>query len=833
MPTAGATDPLVLPFEALAATDVPRVGGKNASLGEMTRELAAVGIAVPPGFATTAAAYRAFVAENALGPVIAREIGALHDSVRPLRAVGASIRDAFRRAQLPAPVRTAVAEAYATLGRALGVPSPAVAVRSSATAEDLPTASFAGQQETYLNVTGEAALLDAVVRCLASLFTDRAIAYREANGFDHAAVALSVGVQQMVRADVGAAGVMFTLETETGYPHAVLLNAAFGLGESVVKGVVDPDEILLFKPALARPGCRPILRTRLGDKARMVVLGDAREPTRTVDTPPVLRARLALSEDDAITLGRWAVRIEEHFARRAGHPVPMDIEWARDGITGRLHILQARPETVHARTGDAPRVGRRLTETSRVLARGRSVGEGIAAGPVCVLRSPADPFVDGGVLVTEMTDPDWLPLMRRAAAIVTDHGGRTCHAAILSRELGIPAVVGTGAGTRILRDAGAVTVSCAQGEEGVVYAGRLAWEERPVATGPRQSTRTRVLLNLADPGSALRLWRRPADGIGLARTEFIFADAVRVHPMALLHPERVVDPAVRAQVQALRAGEREPGAYVVDALARGVAVLAASQWPKPVVVRLSDFKTNEYARLLGGADVEPREENPMLGFRGALRYTHERYREAFALECRAMRKAREEIGLDNIRLMIPFCRTVAEADAVLAALAAAGLVRGRDGLEVLMMCEVPSNVIRAEEFARRFDGFSIGSNDLTQLVLGADRDSALLAGTFDERDPAVQTMIRDVIARAHAVGVPVGLCGQAPSDDPAFAELLVGFGIDSISVDPDSVERVRTHVAAAEARQASAVRSAPGGGAAELRPEGQHAGDQRVEVRVG
>lgn len=437
------------------------------------------------------------------------------------------------------------------------------------------------------------------------------------------------------------------------------------------------------------------------------------------------------------------------------------------------------------------------------------------------------------MLVTEMTDPDWLPLMRRAAAIVTDHGGRTCHAAILSRELGIPAVVGTGMATRALRGAGAVTVSCAQGEEGLVYAGRLEWEERPVTDAPATPTRTRVLMNLAEPGGALRHWQRPADGIGLARTEFIFADAVRVHPMALLHPERVVDATTRAQVQALRAGERSPGAYVVDALARGVALLAASQWPKPVIVRLSDFKSNEYARLLGGADVEPREENPMLGFRGALRYTHERYREAFALECQAMRKAREEIGLDNIRLMVPFCRTVAEADAVLAALADAGLVRGRDGLEVLVMCEVPSNVILAEAFARRFDGFSIGSNDLTQLVLGVDRDSALLAGTFDERDPAVLAMIREVIARAHAVGVPVGLCGQAPSDDPAFAELLVAFGIDSISVNPDSVERVRARVAAAEAREGPAAPTSTASVRRQPLADATHPVEERVEVPVG
>ena len=791
-------DPWVLRFDELIAADVPRVGGKNASLGEMTRELAGAGIPVPPGFATTAHAYRQFVAENGLAPVIAREIAALHDGTRALRDVGAAIREAFLAGRLPDPLRDAVLAAYAAMG------GGAVAVRSSATAEDLPTASFAGQQETFLNVQGEPALLEAVVRCIASLFTDRAIAYRETNRFDHATIALSVGVQRMVRSDVGSAGVMFTLDTESGLPQAVLINAAWGLGESVVKGTVDPDELLLFKPGIARGAPLPVLRRRRGAKERRIVLGAGGERTREEETPAADRARFALEDADAVTLARWAMRIEEHYSRREGRPVPMDIEWARDGLTGELFIVQARPETVQSQARGLHAPVRTLLETGPVLARGRSVGGGIAVGAARVVRSPAEPFPDGAVLVTEMTDPDWLPLMRRAAAVVTDHGGRTCHAAILSRELGIPAVVGTGDATRVIADGADVTVSCASGDEGVVHAGRLRFEERPAERYDPEHTVTRVMLNLADPGSALRYWRACADGIGLARMEFIIANEARVHPMALLHPERIADAAVRAQVEALRAGESRPGGWFVETLARGVATLAASQWPKPVVVRMSDFKTNEYAGLLGGRDFEPHEENPMIGFRGASRYTHERYADGFRLECAAMRMARETIGLENIVLMIPFCRTLAEADAVLAAMAAEGLARGTDGLQVYVMCEVPSNVVLAEEFAKRFDGFSIGSNDLTQLTLGVDRESELLAPLFDERDPAVLALIRDVIRRAHASGDVVGLCGQAPSDDPTFADLLVEMGIDSISVNPDSVARVRARVHAAEERLAGA-----------------------------
>lgn len=793
-------DPLVLRFDELTAADVPRVGGKNASLGEMVRTLGAAGVAVPPGFATTAAAYRQYVAENGLGPVIARQIAALHDGSKPLRAVGAALREAFLAGRLSEALATALRDAYRALGARDGATDLPVAVRSSATAEDLPTASFAGQQETYLNVVGEAALLDATRRCIASLFTDRAIAYRETHGFGHEQVALSVGVQRMVRSDVGSAGVMFTLDTESGFPDVVLINASYGLGETVVKGTVNPDELLLFKPALARGAPSPVLRRRLGDKAHRLVLGDAEHPTRDQETPEALRRQFAVSDADAVQLARWATRIERHYSERAGHPVPMDIEWARDGITGQLWIVQARPETVHGQRAGATRVRERLVEPGTVLVRGRSIGTRIASGPVRVLQSPAEPFKEGEVLVTTMTDPDWLPLLRRAAAVVTDHGGRTCHAAILSRELGIPAVVGAGNATALLAAEREVTVSCALGEEGEVYRGALRIERTPIPPAPDIATRTKVMLNLAQPGSAFRHWDAHADGIGLARMEFIIADEVRVHPMALLHPERITDATVRAEVTALREGEGYAGEYFVETLGRGVAMLAASQYPRPVIVRLSDFKSNEYAHLLGGSDFEPREENPMIGFRGASRYSHERYREGFRLECAAMRLAREQVGLDNIILMIPFCRTPAEADRVLTVMAEEGLVRGHDGLKVYVMCEIPSSVILAERFAERFDGFSIGSNDLTQLTLGVDRDSAILAASFDERDEAVLTLIRDVIRRAHVVGRPVGLCGQAPSDDPGFAELLVAAGIDSISVDPDSVAAVRATVARAESK---------------------------------
>ncbi|MCC6811505.1 MAG: phosphoenolpyruvate synthase [Deltaproteobacteria bacterium] len=785
-------DALLVWFDAINNHDVPTVGGKNASLGEMIRELGAAGIRVPGGFALTSRAYRSLLEHNGLAPLIQQALDRYHRGEQSLTAAGRAIRGLFLAAELPAELKREITAAYAELCRRRGA-SVSVAVRSSATAEDLPTASFAGQQETFLNIVGDAELLAACTRCYASLFTDRAIAYRESKGFEHSKVALSIGVQEMVRSDKGSAGVMFTIDTETGFPNVVLINAAYGLGENVVKGAIDPDEIWIFKPALADATQRPILRKKIGSKAHTMVFAGGASTTKNIDTPDAARAALALNDDDALALARWAVQIEDHYSKRAGKKTPMDIEWAKDGLTGELFIVQARPETVQSQAVAGSVTRFTLQDSGNVLARGRSVGDAIAAGRARVLSRPDEPFEPGSVLVTEMTDPDWLPLMRKAAAVVTNHGGRTCHAAILSRELGIPAIVGTGNGTQVL--AGEITVSCAEGDEGRVYAGRLRFEKRAVTIGTAAKTRTKIMMNLADPGSAFRHWRLPTDGIGLARMEFIIANEIGVHPMALLHPERVTDAETRAKLEALGGGR-----FFVERLAQGVATLAASQYPKPVIVRMSDFKTNEYANLLGGRDFESAEENPMIGFRGASRYYHPRYKEAFLLECAAMKMAREELGLGNIALMIPFCRTLAEADKVLSVMAEAGLARGKHELKVLVMCEIPSNVILAEKFAKRFDGFSIGSNDLTQLTLGIDRDSELLAESFDEKNEAVTTLILEVIERAHAAGVTVGLCGQAPSDDPAFAEMLVEYGIDSISLNPDSVIAVRERVRAAEER---------------------------------
>jgi pyruvate,water dikinase len=782
-------DALTLPFTAIGAGDVERVGGKNASLGEMIGHLQAAGIRVPDGFATTADAYRAFLTANELGPQLQEAFNALERGRASLAKTGRHVRALFARAEVPADLAEAIRSEYRRLGREVPV-----AVRSSATAEDLPEASFAGQQETYLNIHGEASLLDACRRCYASLFTDRAIAYRENQGIDHLKVALSIGIQRMVRSDLGGAGVLFSIDTETGFPRMVLINAAWGLGELVVQGSVDPDEYRVFKPLLAEPGCRPIVQRRLGGKTHKLIYGSGPQgPTRRVATPAGERERFVLDDDEVLTLARWAVAIEAHYGR------PMDVEWARDGETGELWVVQARPETVQAR-----RVGQalrryRLGAHGERLVTGLAVGDGIAAGKVQRLRNAGEieRFEPGAVLVTTMTDPDWVPIMKKAAAIVTDHGGRTSHAAIVSRELGLPAVVGSGDGSRRLKDGQAVTVSCAEGDEGYVYEGIAEFEAREIDLTALPATRTRIMLNLANPAAALSWWRLPADGVGLARMEFIINNLIKVHPLALLHPERL-DPEARRQVETITRGYPDRAGYFVETLARGLALIAAALHPQPVIVRLSDFKTNEYAGLIGGAPFEPKEENPMLGWRGASRYYSEGYRDGFALECRALRTAREELGLRNIVVMVPFCRTLAEADRVLEEMAAHGLVRGREGLKVYVMAEIPSNVILAERFADRFDGFSIGSNDLTQLTLGVDRDSSILAPLFDERDEAVTRLIRDLIERAHRKGVPVGLCGQAPSDHPEFARFLVEAGIDSISVNPDSFVAVKEEVAGAE-----------------------------------
>ena len=781
-------------FEDLRRADVPRVGGKNASLGELIANLSPKGIRVPPGFATTAAAYWRFVAHNGLQDGIAATLARLEAGKLPLAGAGEAIRRAFLEGDWPEDLAGAIRDAYRELCRRGGSSGLDVAVRSSATAEDLPDASFAGQQESFLNVSGERAVLDACRRCYASLFTDRAISYRRAKGFDHLKVALSIGVQQMVRSDLGGAGVMFTIDTETGFDRMVLINAAWGLGETVVQGTVDPDEYQVFKPLLADTALIPIVEKAKGAKDHKLVYSDGEHPTRTVPTSKAERAAWVLDDEEILTLARWGCAIEGHYG------LAMDVEWAKDGATGELYVVQARPETVQSRRNAESLASYRIRSKGRTLTTGLSIGDAVVAGRVCVIEDAGDigRFVDGAVLVTRTTDPDWVPIMKRAAAIVTEHGGRTSHAAIVSRELGLPAIVGAGDATRVLHDEQLVTVSCAEGDRGFVYEGAADFDREPLDLGAIPATRTRVMLNLANPAAALRWWRLPADGVGLARMEFVIANLVKVHPMALVRPEAVTDEAARRAIAELTAGYDDPTEYFVDRLSRGLARIAAALHPAPVIVRMSDFKTNEYANLIGGAAFEPKEENPMLGFRGAARYYSPRYRAGFALECRAIRRLREVMGFANVVVMIPFCRSTAEADRVLEVMAENGLRRGEKGLEVYVMCEIPSNVILADAFARRFDGFSIGSNDLTQLTLGVDRDSAELAELFDEQDEAVKWMIRNVIAAAHKAGAKVGLCGQAPSDHPEFAEFLVGCGIDSISVTPDSFVAVKHRIAAAE-----------------------------------
>jgi len=795
MPATSSAVDYIAWFETIGRDDVGRVGGKNASLGEMVRHLVPLGVRVPDGFATTALAFREFVKANGIGDALAARLAALKHGSATLHETGEAARRLFLDGEFPSAIARAICEAYGQLSLRRGPGEASVAVRSSATAEDLPTASFAGQQETFLNVRGERELMDACRRCYASLFTDRAISYRETQGFEHLAVALSIGVQPMVRSDLAGAGVMFSIDTESGFPRAAVINAAWGLGETVVQGAVDPDKYVLFKPLLRDTRLRPIIGKTLGAKERKMVYaagGSAR--TVTVETTQKERQSFVLDEEEILCLGRWAVIVEAHYG------CAMDMEWAKDGETGELHMVQARPETVQSSRPAATLKTYRLKARGKALLTGAAIGEAIATGTACVIRGAADiaRFRDGAILVTEMTDPDWVPVMKRAAGIITDHGGTTSHAAIVSRELGVPAIVGTGRGTECLRDGQALTLSCAEGEQGVVYDGSLPFETEDVDLAAIPATRTAMMVNIASPGAAFRWWRLPARGVGLARLEFIISNFVRVHPLALLEPARVSDASARREIDNLTRGHASPAAYFVDTLALGVARLAAPFHPHPVIVRLSDFKTNEYAGLLGGAAFEPKEENPMLGWRGASRYYDEGYRAGFALECRALRKVRSEVGFDNVIVMVPFCRTPEEADRVLAEMAQHGLARGKDGLQVYMMCEVPSNVILAEQFARRFDGFSIGSNDLTQLVLGVDRDSAQLARLFDERNEAVTRFIREAIEKSHAAGIKIGICGQAPSNYPEFAAFLVECGIDSISLNPDSFVTTTRRVALAE-----------------------------------
>ena len=785
-------------FSDERSSEIRQLGGKNASLGEMTRNMRGQGIPIPDGFAVTAGAYWMFVDANELRQPIGAELQAIRERKLSLAAGAKRIRQMIARAKFPPALAEAIRTAYRRLSQGAQKEDLDVAVRSSATAEDLPDASFAGQQESFLNIRGEKNLLDAVRRCFASLFTDRAIVYRENHGFDHMKVALSVGVQRMVHSDRGSAGVMFSIDTETGFSNTVLINASWGLGEAVVQGIVEPDEYVLFKPLLAQDGLAPILEKTLGKKEKKVVYADGgKKTTRTISTPKDERARFVLDDADILKLAKWAVAIESHYAR------PMDIEWAKDGESGELFIVQARPETVQSRKEAGSLKTYTLKRKGERLLTGLAIGDAVATGAACRLKSSAEiaKFKDGAILVTETTDPDWMPIMKRAAAIITDHGGRTSHAAIVSRELGLPAIVGTGKATVVLESGRDVTVSCAEGDMGYVYDGVGEFEVRDLALENIAATRTRVMLNMANPAAAMRWWRLPADGIGLARMEFIINNIIKIHPMALVKFEQLEDVAARQRIARLTRGFEDKTQYFVDTLAFGIARIAASRHPNPVIVRMSDFKTNEYAKLIGGRQFEPHEENPMLGWRGASRYYSEGYREGFALECRAIRKVREEIGLRNVVVMIPFCRTIAEADKILQTMADNGLRRDENDLQVYVMCEIPSNVILAEKFAERFNGFSIGSNDLTQLTLGVDRDSEQLAPLFNEQDEAVTTLIASVIPSAHKLNRKVGLCGQAPSDHPEFARFLVHAGIDSISVSPDSFMRVKKHVAAAESEQ--------------------------------
>ncbi len=794
----------VLPLNQVGMTDVALVGGKNASLGEMLQNLSSQGVQVPDGFATTAYAYRYFLSaaglEAQLQPLFA---GLDVEDVSQLQQVGKQARHLMLQTPFPEELQTAIATAYARLCEEYGTDTD-VAIRSSATAEDLPDASFAGQQETYLNVQGVQAVLEACHKCFASIFTDRAISYRQTKGFAHLDIALSVGVQTMVRSDLAASGVMFSIDTETGFKDVALVTAAYGLGENVVQGAVNPDEFLVFKPTL-KQGFRPLVKKRLGSKEiKMVYDVGGTKLTKNVSVQPRLRQRFAISDAEVLQLARWACLIEEHYSQRRGQYTPMDIEWAKDGVTGQLFIVQARPETVHSQKEMNLLRSYTLETTGEILTTGRSVGQGVGQGKARVILDARqiELFRPGEVLVTVRTDPDWEPIMKKASAIVTNQGGRTCHAAIIARELGIPAIVGCNDATSVLETGQEITVSCCEGEEGRIYAGLLPFKLTEIPLDHLPRPQTQVLMNVGNPEEAFRLAAIPNDGVGLARLEFIIANQIQVHPLALLHFDQVKDAIAQQKIEDLTHLYTHKPDYFVDQLAQGAGAIAAAFYPKPVIVRMSDFKSNEYANLLGGQFFEPQEENPMIGWRGASRYYDPRYAEGFALECKAMKKVRDEMGLTNVVLMIPFCRTPDEGRQVLAVMAEHGLVQGENGLQVYVMCELPSNVMLADEFSQVFDGFSIGSNDLTQLTLGLDRDSAQIAHLFDERNPAVKRLIRHAIATAKAHGRKIGICGQAPSDYPEFARFLVEQGIDSISLNPDSVLKTLLEIAATEAEVA-------------------------------
>ncbi|MFM2433090.1 MAG: hypothetical protein RLZZ511_4304 [Cyanobacteriota bacterium] len=804
-PTTVNPQQFVLPLKQVNLQDIAQVGGKNASLGEMLQNLLSQGINVPDGFATTAIAYRYFIHNAQLEAPLRSLFQNLDtEDVQALQRVGKAARSLILNTPFPADLEAAIAAAYTALCVEYGVDTD-VAVRSSATAEDLPDASFAGQQETYLNVHGVTNVLEACHKCFASIFTDRAISYRQLQGYDHLAIALSVGVQKMVRSDLASSGVMFSIDTETGFKDVALITAAYGLGENVVQGAVNPDEYFVFKPTLLS-GHRPILKKQVGTKEiKMIYDVGGSKQTRNIPVPVNDREKLVLTDDEILQLARWTCLIEQHYSQVRGMPTPMDIEWAKDGITGKLFIVQARPETVQSQKfAQVLKTYRFLGAVPTMpLVTGRAVGTAIGQGQARVILTAKDidQFQAGEVLITDRTDPDWEPIMKRASAIVTNQGGRTCHAAIIARELGIPAIVGCGNATTRLLGKNTLTISCAGGEEGHVYAGIIPFEVQEIQLDNLPATRTQILMNVGNPEQAFSLAAIPCDGVGLARLEFIIVNWIKVHPLALLYPDQLTQPLVKQQIAELTKYHPNQSDYFVDKLAQGVGTIAAAFYPKPVIVRLSDFKSNEYANLLGGADFEPTEENPMIGWRGASRYYSEGYQAGFALECQAMRRVRQKMGLTNVILMVPFCRTVEEGEKVLALMAEHGLVRGKDGLQVYVMCEIPSNVLMAKEFAQIFDGFSIGSNDLTQLTLGIDRDSVLLSHLFDERDPAVHWLIQMAIRTVKQCHRKIGICGQAPSDYPEFARFLVEEGIDSISLNPDSVIKTRLEIAKVEATE--------------------------------
>ena len=791
---------LILWFEEVGTHDVGLVGGKNSSLGEMIQQLTSKGVSVPGGFATTAYAFRHFIASAGLEDKLRAVFADLDvNNLVNLQERAKKARNLILDTPFPQDLQVAIAEAYGKMCGRYGDDTD-VAVRSSATAEDLPEASFAGQQETYLNVHGLWGVLESCHKCFASLFTDRAISYRQEKGFDHLAVALSVGVQKMVRSDLATSGVMFSIDTETGFRNAALITAAYGLGENVVQGAVNPDEYFVFKPTL-KEGFKPILEKRLGSKAIKMVYAGGSKLTKNVDVAQAERDKFCINDEEILQLAKWACIIEEHYSTVRGMDTPMDIEWAKDGLTGDLFIVQARPETVQSQKSANVIKSYELKEHSSILAKGRSVGAAIGQGKAQVIHnvSEINQFRPGEVLITNRTDPDWEPIMKQASAIVTNQGGRTCHAAIIAREMGIPAIVGCGDATETIPTGQDVTICCSEGDEGAVYSGLLKYEIHETALDNLPRTKTQILMNVGNPEQAFGFASYPADGVGLARLEFIIANHIKAHPLALMKFDELEDKEAKAEIAELtKLYEDNRAQFFVDKLAHGIGMIAAAFYPKPVVVRMSDFKSNEYANLLGGRQFEPKEENPMIGWRGASRYYDPNYREAYALECQALKIVRDEMGLTNVIPMIPFCRTPDEGRNVIAEMEKHGLKQGENGLQIYVMCELPSNVILADEFSKVFDGFSIGSNDLTQLTLGLDRDSSLVAHLFDERNEGVKRMVKMAIETAKANGRKIGICGQAPSDYPEFAEFLVELGIDSISLNPDSVLKTILRIAEVE-----------------------------------